>query len=313
MDKKAKFKVIISAPYLQDAFKSYSKYFKEKNINTILPKIKERLSEKQLLNLISDIDGIICGDDFITKKVLEKANKLKVIVKWGTGIDSIDVDYANEKNIRIFNTPNAFSEPVSDTVLGYILLFARNLLNSDKLLKNGLWKKIRSKTLVETSVGIIGVGNVGSLLARKCILLGMKVYGNDIRKINLSGIEKIEMVHIDELLKKSDYVSLNCDLNKTSYHLIDRVKIKLMKKSSYLINTSRGSVISEIDLISALEDNIIKGAALDVFENEPLLIYNPLRYMENCLLSAHNANSSLKYHSFVHKKTIDMLYKGLGI
>ncbi len=306
-------KILISAPYMILEIDRYRDIFKENNMDIIIPKVNERLEEKELIKQIRDIDGVICGDDRFTKKVIDNANKLKVIVKWGTGMDSIDKLYAEKNGIKVYNTPNAFSEPVSDTVMAYMLAFARKIVELDDLMKKGRWQKLRGLSLNESSLGIIGVGNVGSMVAKKANAFGMKIYGNDIKKISDKIIRRynIEMVELNYLLKKSDFISVNCDLNSSSHHLLDMEKLKLMKKSAVLINTARGPIIKENDLIYALENNFLKGAALDVFEKEPLPIDNPLRSMHNVLLASHNANSSSKYWEKVHENSINMLLKGL--
>ncbi|GAH75542.1 unnamed protein product, partial [marine sediment metagenome] len=262
-----------------------------------LPPVKERLSEAELVPIIEKYDGIICGDDSFTKKVLQKAKKLKVIVKWGTGIDSIDQEAAKHLGIPVYNTPNAFSEPVSDTVMGFVLSFSRNISRSDQMMKSGGWEKILCYSLSEQTIGIIGIGNVGRLVARKANAFGMQIYGNDIKEIpeEMTKSLNITMVDKETLLGESDYVSLNCTLNETSYHLISKPQLQFMKNTAILINTARGNIVNEPDLIKALENKIIAGAALDVFEVEPLPQDSPLRRFENCLLSSHNSNSSPLY------------------
>jgi len=309
-----KWKVLISAPYMQKEIGKLLHIFEENNIDIDLPPVKERLSEAELVPIIEKYDGIICGDDSFTKKVLQKAKKLKVIVKWGTGIDSIDQYAAKRLGIPVYNTPNAFSEPVSDTVMGFVLLFARNIPWSDQMMKLGGWKKIRCYSPSEQTIGIIGIGNVGKIVARKANAFGMQIYGNDIKEISeeITKSFNIMMVDKETLLRQSDYVSLNCDLNETSYHLISKPEFQLMKNTAILINTARGAIINEPDLIEALENKIIAGAALDVFEAEPLSQDSPLRRFQNCLLSSHNANSSPLYWQKVHENSIKNLIKELN-
>jgi D-3-phosphoglycerate dehydrogenase len=306
-------KVLISAPYLIMEFNEYKDIFERNNMDVIIPKVNERLDEDDLIEQIQDIDGVICGDDKFTKKVIDKAKKLKIIVKWGTGIDSIDKGYAEKKGIKVFNTPGAFTEPVSDTVMAYVLAFSRGIFELDRLMKKGKWQKVKGKALNELSIGIIGVGNVGSAVARKAKAFGMKIYGNDIKKVSdkIIRMHTIEMVELNYLLKHSDFISVNCDLNPSSYHLINIEKLKLIKKTTILINTARGPIIKEDDLIYALNNNLLTGVALDVFEKEPLPINSPLRSMHNVLLAPHNANSSYEYWKKVHENSINILLKYL--
>lgn len=309
------YKVLISVQQLQMDIDMFKDIFHDNDIKIDLPKADERLEEDELLEIIDKYDGVICGDDKFTKKVLAKAKKLKVIVKWGTGIDSIDTIHAKKLNIPVFNTPNAFSEPVADTVMGFILSFARNILDLNTLMKNGKWQKIKSDSLSGKTLGIIGVGNIGRAVAKRAIAFGMNVLGNDIKEIPKEITKKyaITMVGKDKLLKESDYVSLSCDLNETSHHLIDKDALQMMKNSAFVINTARGPVINEQNLIEALQKKQIAGAGLDVFEEEPLPQKSPLRTMENVLLSPHCANSCSHHWYKVHQNSINNLLEGLSV
>ena len=238
--------------------------------------------------------------------------KLKVISKWGTGIDSIDKDYAENHNIKVLRVKDIFSEPVSDTVLAYILLFSRKIMEKHYLVKNNKWSKIESHTLKEKSLGIIGLGHIGKLVAQKASALGMKLYGYDIKKISNNFVKetRITIVELNELLKKSDFVTIHCDLNESSFHIIGNSELELMKKESIIINTSRGETIDQKALEMALKNNVISGAALDVFEIEPLPSNSILMKMDNVMLSPHNSNASPMIFDQVDKLSIKNLING---
>ncbi|WP_319409734.1 phosphoglycerate dehydrogenase [uncultured Desulfosarcina sp.] len=307
-------KILVTAPYLQPAIDRFRQIFDENGIKLVLPKVDERLEEDELLGLVGDIHGVICGDDRFTKKVLESAPQLKVISKWGTGIDSIDQTVCRQLGVTICNTPNAFSEPVADSILGYIICFARKLPWMDYNIKQGVWDKIPGKALRECTLGVIGVGNVGKAVVRRATAFGMKIIGNDIESMPAAFLEKtgIEMISKDELLEQADFVSLNCDLNPTSYHLMSQEEFARMKNSSVVINTARGPIIDESALTEALQKQHIAGAALDVFETEPLPADSPLRNMDNVLMAPHNANSSPEAWENVHSNTINNLIHHLS-
>jgi len=309
------YKILISAIPLQKDIEKYRDVFRKNNLEIVLPKVNERLNEEELLKIIDQYDGVICGDDAFTKKVLDRAKKLKVIVKWGVGIDSIDSEHAKKLGIAVYNTPSAFSEPVADTAMGFIVCFARKIFKTDQKIKNKVWDKELCYSLSEKTLGIIGVGNIGQALAKRANAFGMKVLGNDIKKIPEEIIKRynIEMVDKKTLFQEADFISLNCDLNPTSYHLITLKEIKLMKKDAVIINTARGPVIKEEDLITALREKMITGAALDVFEKEPLQEDSPLREFDNVLLSSHNANNSPYFWQKVHENSIFRLLQGLDI
>ncbi|MGD2188026.1 MAG: phosphoglycerate dehydrogenase [Desulfobacterales bacterium] len=308
-----KWRVLVSAPYFIPVIEDYQQRLTAAGIELIPAQVKERLSETELLGVIKDIDGIICGDDQITKRVLDAAPRLKVISKWGTGIDSIDAVDAERRGIPVYRTRNAFSEPVADTVLGYILCFARKLQLMDQQIRKGKWEKPPLVSLGENTLGVVGVGDCGKAVVRRAVAFGMHVLGNDIVEMPEDFISetRIEMVSLNELLAKADFISLNPDLNPTSYHLISKQQLDIMKPSAYLINASRGPVVDESALTNALQKRQIAGAALDVFEQEPLPAESPLRTLGNCLLAPHNANSSPHAWQKVHENTIRNLLKGL--
>lgn len=308
--------VLFTAPYMIPFVDRFRPVFEKYDIELIVPEVQERLEEEDLLKYAGQFDGTICGDDRYTARVVEAcAPRLKVISKWGTGIDSIDAQACSRYGIKIGRTPNAFTTPVADTVMGYLLAFARRQPWMDKAMKAGEWKKIPGKTLSESTLGIIGVGTIGKTLTRRARAFGMKVLGTDIVEIDHVFITEtgIQMTDLQSLLSESDFVSLNCDLNPTSHHLMNADTFAMMKPNAVLINTSRGPVVDEPALIHALQQGQIAGAALDVYENEPLPQDSPLMQMDNVMLAPHNANSSPAAWERVHWNTIKNLLDGLGL
>jgi D-3-phosphoglycerate dehydrogenase len=297
------------------ALPRYRPLLESLGLQLIVPEVHERLSEAEILSYAGQFDGTICGDDYYTSRVLEACSpRLKVISKWGTGIDSIDRQTAEKLGIRVCNTPNAFTLPVADTVLGYMLTFARRFPWMDRALKSGHWEKLPGRSLSECTLGVVGVGKIGKAVIRRARVFGMKLLGNDIIPIDPVFLSKnrVEMTSMEDLLALSDFVSLNCDLNPTSYHLINTSTLSQINPSAILINTSRGPVVDELALISALQSGRLAGAALDVFEVEPLAVDSPLTKMDNVLLGSHNANTSPKAWERVHQNTINNLLDGLG-
>lgn len=308
--------ILFSAPYLIPALDRFKPIFERHQISLIVPDVRERLEEAELLGYAGKFDGTICGDDRYTAKVLEACSpRLKVISKWGTGTDSIDAEACARLGIRLCRTANAFTTPVADTVMGYMLAFARRLPWMDSDMKAGRWSKIGSVALCECTLGIVGLGNVGKALARRARAFGMKVLGNDIVEIDHVFLSEtgVEMTTLADLLARSDYVSVNCDLNPTSRRLIDGAALSRMKPAGVLINTARGPIVDEAALVAALEAGRIAGAALDVFEIEPLPSGSPLLRMKNVMLAPHNANSSPAAWERVHINTIRNCLEGLGI
>ena len=290
--------------------------FERYGIDLIVPEVRERLEEAELLHYAGQFDGAICGDDCYTARVLEACTpRLKVISKWGTGIDSIDSQAAARLGVKIHRTLNAFTLPVADTVMAYILAFARRQPWMDKAVKAGEWEKLLGRSLSECTLGVVGVGAIGKAIIRRARAFGMKLLGNDIIEIDHVFLTEnnVQMTTLDSLLSNSDFVSLNCDLNPTSHHLVNARTLSLMRPTAVLINTARGPAVDETALVAALQAGTIAGAALDVFEVEPLPAESPLRKMDNVLLAPHNANSSPTAWERVHWNTIHNLLSGLGI
>ena len=308
--------VLMTAPYMIPFLDRFKPVFTKYRLELIIPDVQERMEEADLLKHAGQFDGAICGDDRYTARVIEACSpRLKVISKWGTGIDSIDAAACSRYGVKLGRTPNAFTTPVADTVLGYILAFARRQPWMDAAMKRGEWKKIPGKTLSECTLGVIGLGNIGKAVTCRARAFGMKVYGTDIIEIDHVFVSEsgIEMTTLDSLLKNSDFVSVNCDLNPTSNHLINEKTLRKMKPEAILINTARGPIVDEKALIEALQAKRLAGAALDVFEFEPLPRESPLLKMDNVMLAPHNSNSSPVAWERIHWNTIKNLVEGLGM
>lgn len=308
-----KWRVLVTAPYMQMTIERFRPILAERGAETIVVPVQERCTEAELLSVIADIDGVICGDDAFTRRVLEAAPRLKVLSKWGTGIDSIDREACKHHRVIVCNTPNAFTEPVADTVIGYVLCFARKLPWMDRSMKDGAWEKLPSRSLLECTLGIIGVGNIGKAVAKRAQSFGMTVLGHDTATVDAGFLDtsRMQLVNRDELLARADFVSVNCDLNPTSRHLISSEAFALMKPSAVLINTARGPIVDEVALERALLSGQIAGAALDVFEREPLALNSVLRSLPQVMIAAHNSNSSPAAWEHVHRNTIENLFRVL--
>lgn len=307
--------VLLSAPYMLTDRERFVALLEQLGFEVIVPEVDERLDEESLLEYAGRFQGTICGDDQYTRKVLEACSpQLEVISKWGTGIDSIDQEACAQLGIMIGNTPNAFTLPVADSVLGYILAFARKQPWLDQAVKAGVWKKIPGHSLSECTLGVIGVGNVGKAVLRRADAFGMTLLGNDIREVEPDFLaeHRVKMLGLDDLLTAADYVSVNCDLNPTSRNLLGEEAFHRMKKTAVVINTARGPIIRQDELVEALQSGSIAGAALDVFQEEPLPEFSPLRELDNVLLAPHNANSSPAAWERVHRNTLKNLLIGLN-
>jgi D-3-phosphoglycerate dehydrogenase len=307
--------VLISCLHLQRHLEEFRQVFEENQITVETPVIHQQLRENDLVDIIGRFDGMIAGDDEITANVLNHAKKLKVISKWGIGIDGIDLDEAARLGILVKNTPAVFSDEVADVVIGYLILLSRQLHTIDRGVRSGDWDttKIPGISLAGKTLGVIGVGNIGREVCRRAAAMRMKVIGFDVFPPPQDFLQGTgtSIVSFEELIASSDFISLNCNLTKENYHLLNQDAFSKMKHGVFIINTSRGGLIDEAALTDALRNGIVAGAALDVFEKEPLPSNNPLREINSCIFGSHNSSNTKEAVDRVNKKAIDNLIEGL--
>lgn len=294
-------------------YDKYKKLFKKKNIKVDKIIRNPSVKENELISIIHKYDGVICSDDEITKKVLHNAKKLKVISKWGTGIDSIDSDFAKKKNIKIFNTPGAFTKGVAQYAIGMLFNLSRKLTKSDRAVKSGKWEKYQGINIENKRIGIIGLGKIGSQIISYLKAFNVQIYGNDKKKNkNKSFSNKgVKIVSINGIFSKCDIVIICVDLNKSSFHLIRTKQMMSLNESKILINVSRGPVVDNKSLIKCIKKKNFQ-IGFDVFEEEPISkkLLNILK-KNNSILSCHNAFNTKEEVDFVDQNTVKNLFKGL--
>ena len=248
-----------------------------------------RCSKSRLISLISKCDKIILGLDVLDKKVISNAKKLKLISKYGVGLNNIDINECNKKNIKVKYTKGVNKRSVSELVLSSSIYLSRNLYRSNCQIKKGKWIVNGGENLSNKNFGIIGFGNIGQDLAKILEPFGCKIYYNDILKKNVS--KKYMSKTKKFIYTNCDFISIHLPLTKKTKSLINKSNLKIMKKNVILINTSRGDIINEKDLFSFLKSKKIKGAILDVFNKEPFLKTKILNF-ENLLAFPHIGGSS---------------------
>jgi D-3-phosphoglycerate dehydrogenase / 2-oxoglutarate reductase len=309
-------KILITAPIMLKHLEKHRAIFDKAGIEVSKPPFdfKESLNEEQLKSCLLGIDGILCGDDQLNSNVIDACPNLKAISKWGTGVDSIDCDYARQKGVHVSRVKDVFSHPVSDSVMGYIILQCRKLNEKNEMVRSGHWGKLPGFCLNERTLGIIGGGAIGSCLAKKALAFGMKVFIVDTDRKDISRFESsnIEQAELSTMLKQADFVSLNCDYNPSSHYILSEEQFSLMKSTACVINTARGKLIQESALVKALERKKIAGAFLDVYEVEPLSQDNLLRKFDNVFFSPHNTNASEQVEHLVCERSAHNLLEGIG-
>jgi D-3-phosphoglycerate dehydrogenase len=243
--------------------------------------------KEEILNLIKDIDGIIIGIDELSAEIIEKADKLKVISKYGTGLDNIDINMAINKKIIVTNTPTANVAAVADLAFGLILSLARRIPEADQKTKSGKWEKIIGKSVWEKTLGVIGLGKIGRQVVKRARGFKMNILVFDlIKDKKFAQRYGINYVTLEKLLQKSDYITIHIPLNSATRDMISYKELGKIKKEAFLINTSRGGIVDEQALYKALRNNQLKGAALDVYNNEPPG-ESPLKELDNVIMTPH--------------------------
>lgn len=306
-------KVLISSYHMNLVLHKFVNILKKKKIKIDRIIRNPSVKENELLKIIHKYDGVICSDDEFTKKVLSKAKKLKVISKWGSGIDSIDLNFAKKNKIKIYNSPGAFTGGVAQFVIGIMLGLTRKISINDSSVKNGKWEKFQGVNIENKRIGIIGLGNIGARLVKYLKGFNVKLHGNDKEKNIRNKFQKkgVEIQSLSKIFSLCDIIIICVDLNKSSYHLIKSNHLMKLNKDKILINVSRGPVVDNDSLKIAIKKKNFQ-VGFDVFEEEPLSKSTlSVLKKKNSILCSHNAFNTKEDVNFVHKNTINNLLKGL--
>jgi D-3-phosphoglycerate dehydrogenase len=255
--------------------------------------VKLGLKPQELKAILGEYQGLaIRSATKVTADILEAARDLKVIGRAGVGVDNIDVEAATKKNVIVMNTPGGNSMAVAELTLAMLLALPRQLVQAASSTRSGKWEKKRFATgheLFQKTVGILGLGNIGSLVAQRCLAFGMTVLVYDphpseaARKLGLS----VQFVSLQELLRRADFLTVHVPANETTRNLVGASLFSQMKRGAYLVNCARGGIVDESALVTALKDGTLAGAAMDVFSTEPVPPDHPLLALENFLATPH--------------------------
>lgn len=278
-------KILISDPLAQEGLKIL------KDVPGFRVEIKTELKPEVLKEVIKDYDALLVRSATkVTKDIISSATKLKVIGRAGVGLDNVDLDAATKKGVIVMNTPAGNTISTAEHTMSMLLALSRNIPQADASTKRGEWKRSKyiGVELYNKLLGIIGLGKIGQEVAKRALSFGMKVIACDpfLSREIAQGLG-VEMVELKELLKNSDYISVHTPLTEETKHIISRKEFSLMKKGVRIINCARGGIIDETALIEAIRDNKLAGAAIDVFEKEPLSPDSPLLKLDNVITTCH--------------------------
>jgi phosphoglycerate dehydrogenase-like enzyme len=276
----------------------------------------QQLEGDTLVAALAGCAGVIAGDDRFTAEVLDRCPELRTISKWGSGVDGIDGRAAAERGITVTNTPGMFDDEVADVAMAYVTMLARGLHVIDRgVHAGGAWPKPVGRSLRGATLGIIGLGGIGRALAARAAVAGMLVLGSDPSPAaaDRAGAIGVEVRPLNQLLAASDFVSVNCPLNESTFHLLDEAAFTRMRNGAFLVNTGRGAVVATNALTAALASGRLAGAALDVMEVEPPPPDHPLLRLPQVVLGSHNASNTFEASARVHVLAIENLARSLGL
>lgn len=265
--------------------------------------VKTELKKEELLAIIGGYDALIVRSATkVSRDIIEKADKLKVIGRAGIGVDNVDVEAATEKGIVVMNTPQGNALAAAEHALALMFALARKIALADHTMKQGKWEKklLMGVEVYEKTLGVIGIGNIGMIVAEKAVALGMKVIAYDLyASREVAASKGIELVDLDMLLSRSDFISIHLPLIKETRDLLNKNNLPRTKKGVFIVNTARGGIVNEKDLCDALESGQVAGAALDVFEVEPPPKDHPLVLSDKVIATPHLGASTKEAQSKV--------------
>ena len=289
-------KVLISCPPMIKQRDSFEETFKSLGIEPTWAKIVQQFTESELIEILPKFDGWIVGDDPCTRDALAagKSGKLKAIVKWGIGVDNVDFKACSDLGIPVENTPNMFGDEVADLAMSYITNLSRNIVDVHNGVKNLEWPKPIGTSLKGKKIGVVGLGDIGMNIVRRVNAARMNIIAYDPYFSSTKNEFDLEHLIWPDKIEELDYLVIACALNDQNKHMVNKNIISRFKKGIKVINVSRGPLINEIDLCDGIKNGYIAGAALDVYENEPLEQNSPLREFGQIIFGTHNGSNTFE-------------------
>jgi len=286
-------KVLITTVPFSDKNRLPLDLLEQNGIDYLINPLNKKLTEDELVEMAVDFDAIIAGTEPITKKVMDAANKLRMISRVGIGLDSIDLLEAERRGIIVSYTPDAPAPAVAELTMGLMLILLRSAQLSNIEMHNGKWHRFFGRRLSEVTIGIIGVGRIGIGVLQHLKGFGSpRILANDTSVNNkLNGIHDIEWTDKETIYQQSDIITIHTPLTVKTKNMIRKEQLLSMKEDAIIINTARGGIINEQDLYEVMQEGYLNGAAIDVFDFEPYT--GKLREIERCILTAHMGSMSV--------------------
>ena len=288
--------------------------FDDRGWEVVTPEVPgQHLEGDVLVEAMDGCVGVVAGDDQFTAEVLDALPELRVISKWGIGVDGIDRAAADARGIIVRNTPGMFDDEVADVTMSYITVLLRQLAYIDRGVRAGSWPKPPGRSLRGKTLGIVGLGAIGRAVARRAAVAGMDLLGSDPSAESRAAAARngVGACSFGELLARSDVISINCPLTPETHHMFDAAAFAQLQPGVFLVNTGRGAVIETDALATALQSGVVAGCALDVLEQEPVPPGHPLLSFDNVVFGSHNARNTLEASARGHDGAIAHLIEAL--
>jgi len=289
-------KILVTTTSFQDSPGEHHELLKQQKWR--VDYLRGPLNESELIDIIHNYDGILCGDDQYTRKIIKKGaeGKLKALAKYGVGLDKIDLKAAKEYGIKVSNCPGINQVSVAEHVLALLLTFEKNIHTQYQSVQKGSWKRSVGRQIRGKTIGIIGLGAIGKELAILMSNIGMNVIGFDVIKDDnyLKENPQIKFKSLQFLFEQSDYISLHVPLNDSTKHMINKSVLEKINSDAVIVNTARGELVNTKDLLEALENEEIRGYLCDVLENEPIELGELLLGKPNILITPHVGSRTLE-------------------
>ena len=303
--------ILVTCPPMIGMLDRFEEDFEKLGWTVTAPEFEQTLSVEALVKLVPKFDGWIIGDDPATREVVENGRKgsLRAAVKWGVGTDNVDFQAFSDNKIPVTNTPGMFGNEVSDIALGYLIALARKTFEIHVGVKSGAWPKPAGISLAGKKVGLVGLGDIGRALLKRLNVLDMDVIAYDpfIDSETLAEVGPVDVQLWPDRLNDCEFLVFTCALTESNHHMLNEEVLEQVKPGLYVINVSRGPLIDEEALIKAMKNGVVAGAALDVFEVEPIVRSNSLFEFPQNIFGSHNASNTKDAVQRTSSKAIALL------